>query len=480
MRSWSEVQQGLPLPAGRLTPNLRLPWPRAGWQVEAATALALLLVAIVGIGYQYLGEQGSAPITLQRYLNALQAGDASTVWSLQSLEAPAPGVDSSLMNKAGLVAFLATPANRHRFSQPRLGSVATDSRGDALIATTYRDSDGPQRTTFRLRAGPSGVLRLPTWRVVVAPAVLAITRPLGSGEVSVDGIAVVLQPGSSGNFAAYPGTHSIAVAASPLTNSATQTVTASDAPKPITVLLAPTLTDGGQRQALAAVAQAMSDCGGRTDAIPTGCPQSFPKAAAGKDIHWQLLGDPVAGAQTAAAGNSISVAGHFQMLLNYFDGALSGVRHVAVAGPYRAHLVIAGDSLKVSEVVQSSDTPPADRPAAITDAAVRDAVRPLFARCAAATTFTAVDCPMQMSRLDGSSGINITWSLNGDPLSGSSVVFDGSAGAFLVTGSFSMTCHYDSPGLVTFHHDDSDTGRFSAMVLPASGQPVSGGIDRVS
>ena len=53
------------------------------------------------------------------------------------------------------------------------------------------------------------------------------------------------------------------------------------------------------------------------------------------------------------------------------------------------------------------------------------------------------DCPQRLSAPDSS---NVSWTLNGDPVGGSSVTFDQNSGLFTVKGNFAMTANFDISG----------------------------------
>jgi hypothetical protein len=85
------------------------------------------------------------------------------------------------------------------------------------------------------------------------------------------------------------------------------------------------------------------------------------------------------------------------------------------------------------------------RPAGATDQAAKDLVAAAFVACAAATTTSVNDRP-QLTPLAVADPTNIRWTLNGDPLSGAAIAFDGDHSVLNVRGDFAMAVAFDMSG----------------------------------
>ena len=83
--------------------------------------------------------------------------------------------------------------------------------------------------------------------------------------------------------------------------------------------------------------------------------------------------------------------------------------------------------------------PAIQRPAGASDQAAKDLVAKAFAQCAAVSAETVADCPQAAPDLIIA---NVHWGLNGDPVSGATVNYDGKSGLLTVHGNFSMSVSY--------------------------------------
>jgi len=135
----------------------------------------------------------------------------------------------------------------------------------------------------------------------------------------------------------------------------------------------------------------------------------------------------------------LQAEGIYQMIAT-IGGVGSVQAHRAVAGPFSAKLVAGTESFKISTILGVAGAPAATRPATVTDDAVRAALKPLLAACAALTVPNTPDCPQQGYSIIGSSR-NLHWSL-GDPLSAASVGWDGTKSLFEVTGPANFEVTY--------------------------------------
>jgi hypothetical protein len=153
-------------------------------------------------------------------------------------------------------------------------------------------------------------------------------------------------------------------------------------------------------------------------------------------------------------------SGRYQMVIAYQEAGISGTSHDLVAGGYRATLVLAPTDVAVASISASTSAPALQRPASVTDQAVRDAVSKAFAKCAQALAMAQADCPQLIFRVLAD---HVRWTLNGDPLASATVSFDSNTGAFRVRGNFSMTASYQISGYA--YSGDSATTTYDASVL---------------
>jgi hypothetical protein len=147
------------------------------------------------------------------------------------------------------------------------------------------------------------------------------------------------------------------------------------------------------------------------------------------------------------------------MILSDHPSYGSGTEHQAVCGAYKAALRITSTGVYVGSIQPDQGVPAAMRPAGATDQAAKDLVAAAFAVCAAATTTSVNDCP-QLTTLAAVDPTNIHWTLNGDPLAGASVAFDGDHSVFTVTGDFAMAVAFTMSG--SRFQGDSATKYFRA------------------
>jgi hypothetical protein len=116
----------------------------------------------------------------------------------------------------------------------------------------------------------------------------------------------------------------------------------------------------------------------------------------------------------------------------------SGTEHVPSGGSYEATLLLAGAEVEVDRI-QKVEALALQRPAGATDQAARDLVAKALVQCAAVSAEYVVDCPQAAPDVILS---DVHWTLNGDPLAGAIVSYDGTTGLLTVHGNFSMAVSY--------------------------------------
>jgi hypothetical protein len=116
----------------------------------------------------------------------------------------------------------------------------------------------------------------------------------------------------------------------------------------------------------------------------------------------------------------------------------SGTEHVPSGGSYEATLLLAGAEVKVDRI-QNVEALALQRPAGATDQAAKDLVAKALAQCAAVSAESVADCPQFAPDVILT---DVHWTLNGDPLAGSIVSYDGTTGLLTVHGNFSMAVSY--------------------------------------
>jgi len=462
--------------------DLSIPWPGSGARAEILAAILITALIAGFAGNSYLAQAASPASTLRAYLVAQSRGDADGMWGLMALSPTPSPADLSLLSRADLKAMLQEPSNRIPVGALTTAVTGNPDTGDTVnVDAVYRSPSGLQRSTYRLRrhgqAGP-----YPRWVVLVAPSALLINLPAAAGDLSIDGQALAVKRAVAQAVAVFPGRHRVSIAASALLEPDTELVDASDGTRALTVSFNENLTPAAEASARARLHDLFAGCAGATALAPARCPQSHTNVTNAQDIKWQLLGDPAGEATFSGSSQLLTAAGHFQMLLSYFDSSVNGIEHVAVGGGFRADFQLTADGPNTAAIVAASSVPPLTRPPEVTDEAVKDVVRQAFAACAAATSLAPPDCPYYKDTVSpyGSKFVNVTWSLNGDPLARAHVSFDTASGLFNVSGPFSMRVHYERVAITNYQLQDSVDGTFAAAVIWNQGKPVMGGIDRTS
>ncbi len=434
----------------------------AGWRQRldgrAQLVVVLILVLVVAAvgGNAYFAGQYSPAGTVREYLSALQAGDAARAWSLMEVASPASQPNASLLSQKALAAALGT--GKPTYPGLTIGN-STSNGPTANVDVSYVHGSATRQAHIALvQTTGRSLLLYPVWKVVVTPALLSVSLPVGSGGDSVDGQSVTLESGKAQTIAVFPLSHRVQLLGSSMLGGTTQSVDASgSASVPVPALA--TLTSGGVDAAKKAVAAAFAACATKSDLQPADCPQSS-TASLVDQVHWQLVGDPTSDLVVAfGADGSATGTGHYQMILSDHPSYGAGVEHQAVGGAYKAVLRITSTGVEVGPIQPASGVPAVMRPAGATDQSAKDLVAAAFTACVAATTISVNDCP-QVTTLAVADPTNVRWTLNGDPLSGAAVAFDGDHSVLIVAGDFAMAVGLDMGG--SHFQGDSATKRYRA------------------
>ena len=406
-------------------------------QIGAGALVALVIIGVLAnnlIASRYTPEGA-----LRAYLSALQSGNASVAWNEIQVSASSSGATATLTDQAALQAALATA--KPDFRGFDITATSNADTNTAQISVTFDTSRGSKQARFLVqRSGEKRFVFYPIWRVVLVPAVVTVTLPKGAAGVSVDGRSLAISAGKS-TIALLPVQHKIVFDSTPLLAGQTVAVDAflaGDQP----VAYRPTLTDAGMVKAKTAVTAYFNDvCAKRPAANPdqATCPQVT-------DIYlpysglWHLVGDPTQDLTiTSDADQNISAVGHYQMDFAYAEDGVQGTRQVPAGGGYSAALQLDGSKLTVATIAKLDGLPQLQRPAGASDQAAKDLVAKAFAQCAAISAETIANCPQAAPDIIIA---NVHWGLNGDPVSGATVTYDGKSGLLTVHGNFSMSVSY--------------------------------------
>jgi hypothetical protein len=406
-------------------------------QIGAGALVALVIIGVLAnnlIASQYTPEGA-----LRAYLSALQSGNASAAWNEVQVSASASGATATLADQAALQAALATA--KPDFRSFDITATSNVDANTAHVAVTFDTSKGTKQAMFLVqRSGDKRFVFYPIWRVVLAPAVVTVTLPKGAAGVSVDGRSLALAAGKS-TVALLPVQHKIVFDPTPLLAQQTVAVDAFLAGDQ-TAAYRPTLTDAGMVKAKTAVTAYFNDvCAKQPTANPdqAPCPQTTDTYISYSG-QWHLVGDPTQDLTiTSDADQNISAVGHFQMDFAYPEDGVQGTRQVPAGGGYSAALQLDGSNLTVARIAKVDGLPDLQRPAGASDQAAKDLVAKAFAQCAAISAETVANCPQ--SAPDAAIA-NVHWGLNGDPVSGATVSYDGKTGVLTVHGNFSMSVSY--------------------------------------
>ena len=310
-----------------------------------------------------------------------------------------------------------------------------------MVAVTFDTSKGTKQAKFLVqRSGDKRYVFYPIWRVVLVPTLLTFTLPKGSAGISIDGKSLALADGKS-SVAALPLPHNVVFNSTPLLAQQTVTVdgflSGSEA-----IAYSPKFTEGGMTKVKTAVSAFFNDvCAKQTSANPDRaiCPQA-PGIYLPYSGQWHVIGDPTQDLTiTSDADQNISAVGHFEMVFAYNEHLVQGTQHVPSGGAYSASLQLNGGAVAVGSIAKSDSPPALQRPAGASDQAAKDLVAKAFVQCAAVSAETVADCPQAAPDIIIA---NVHWGLNGDPVSGATINYDGKSGLLTVHGNFSMSVSY--------------------------------------
>jgi len=446
-----------PLPLARAGALLN----KRGWLPQMLGMLAIVLIGGGVLFNHYLSDLFSADQTALAYVSALQSRDANAAWSYVTMSRLGmPKVDADLASEDGLSAQL------KRGGVNISGAHITGRRqilaGAFVTTVSYKSGSSSRTLDLKMVVSDSKHFGIyPAWRVVEEPALLMIAGP--ASAVQVDGIAL---PATARQVGVLPGQHLITTPATVLFAAGTVAVDARTPwDTPTQAVLQPELSAVGKASAAKAVQDTVNAC--PSTPFVHACVQFVDTLRNGEP--WQVIGDPTADLSvTVGSDGQIMGAGHLQSV--YAHPTSSGTEHIFWGGPYTAQLATKNGDFLVQELaLHPSGGTPLQRPAQITDDAVRAAVSQGFAACAASTAGLPVDCPNQ-AYVPGAT-VSASWQLSGDPLQGASVSFDGDRGLFVVRGTYSMSVQYTWHDLFTGGHDSGTSGgAYQAIALVDSGQ----------
>jgi hypothetical protein len=406
-------------------------------QIGAGVLVALVIAAV--LANNFIASQYTPEGALRAYLSALQSGDASKAWNQIQISASANNATTTLMDQSALQAALATA--KPDFRSFDITNTSNVDANTALLAVTFDTSNGPKQAKVLVqRSGDKRFGFYPIWRVVLAPTLLTFTLPKGAAGISIDGKSLALSDSKS-TIAVLPLPHKVVFNSTP--SLAQQTIAVDTfLSGDQTVAYHPKFTDAGMAKVKTAVTGYFNDvCVKQTTANPdqATCPQAtgtyLPYSG-----QWHLVGDPTQDlAITSDANQNITAVGHFQMVFVYPENGVQGTRHVPSGGGYSATVLLDASNLTVASVAKLDGLAAVQRPTAASDQAAKDLVAKAFAQCAAVSAETVADCPQAAPDVIIA---NVHWGLNGDPVSGATVNYDGKTGLFTVHGNFSMSVSY--------------------------------------
>jgi len=439
-----------------LNTRLRRLQQRLGAREELIAALVLGVLAVSGLAFTLVTNQGTPAGDALAYMAAVDRADTAYVWSHSIIDAArTTSTDVSLFDRAALAAQLAATAHtRSGFSVQNVSYVSTGPK----VTLTYNTSAGRKTTSLLMRGGAPH-----SWPVIVEPAGLDIHLPSGAGALAIDGLAVAATAGKEVKIAVFPGTHELTLAASQLY---TPYAGMADADLALPAL-APVsfakvqLTDAGIADADQAVTQAINACAASTVLAPARCPQSFGQDLATGAASWTLLRDPTAGSVVGLDDQStVVVTGHFLMRLSYGSQISGRTRVLAVGGSYTTTLLWDGEAFKTNGFEAATGAPDVPRPAA-SDTQVLAALKAQFDSCLRLQAGEATGCPQSVAAYYAS---NFVWHQNSDPLQGATLAWDGQSEFFTVAGTFDFSVDYDStpPFSPTRHYQDHSSGQYVA------------------
>jgi len=180
-----------------LNTRLRRLQQRLGAREELIAALVLGVLAVSGLAFTLVTNQGTPAADALAYMAAVDRADTSYVWSHSIIDtARTTSTDVSLFDRAALAAQLAATAHtRSGFSVQNVSYVSTGPE----VTLTYNTSAGRKTTSLMMRGGAPH-----SWPVIVEPAGLDIHLPSGAGDLAIDGLAVAATAGKEVKIAVFP------------------------------------------------------------------------------------------------------------------------------------------------------------------------------------------------------------------------------------------------------------------------------------
>jgi len=406
-------------------------------QIGAGALIALVVAAV--LGNNLIASQYTPDGAVRSYLGAIQSSNAPAAWDQIEISAPASSATASLTDRAALQSALANA--KPDFRSFDITSTSNPDASTAMVAVTFATSKGTRQANFVVkRSGDKRYVFYPIWRVLLTPNLLTFTLPKGSAGVSIDGKSLALPDGKS-SVATLPLAHNVVFNSTPLLAQQAVAVdgflSGNEA-----VAYSAKFTEPGMARVKAAVSGFFNDvCAKQTAPNPdrATCPQATGTSLSYSG-QWHLVGDPTQDlAITSDADQNISAVGHFQMVFAYDEHLVQGTRHVPSGGTYTARMLLDDSHVTVGGITKLAAMPARQRPDGATDQAARDLGAKAFAQCAAISAETVGDCPQAAPDINIA---NVHWALNGDPISGSTVSYDGRSGLLTVHGSFSMSVSY--------------------------------------
>jgi hypothetical protein len=389
-------------------------------------ALVLVLIGGTWLGMLLVGPQNTAIA----YASAVMRGDANAAWPLVYIDRDLlHGSNSEVLTKPAFAATLTSrSANVPNLKLNDLKFGADLSRASADL--TYADSGTTEHLLVPLISKNEPFRAHRAYFVDIQPGVIRLGLPRGAGALAIDGVPVGTPSVGSLSIAVFPGHHRISLAASDLFAAQTKEADVG-LNQAVDFSFDGLLTPKGQTAAATSIDSAVAACAAQGSSIPSGCPMSDLSVNTTARVKWESVGEPASWMSYAFdPSGQFFAEGHYQMILSTGDAA-----RAAEGGPFYLFLDASGDGFKVAKMYAdvTGGVPLAARPQAATDQLILASLRPLFQACAASTDYNPVNCPQ--FTVDFSA----TWALNGDPLAGAKVTFDGDHGYFVVSGNCSFT-----------------------------------------
>ncbi len=388
--------------------------------------LVLVITGGSWLGMLLVGPENTA-IT---FASAVMRGDVDAAWPLVYVDRDLlHGSNAEVLTKP---AFAATLTSRSanvpnlQLSDLKVGGDLSRVSADLI----YFASGRTEHLLVPLISRNQAFRAHRAYFVDIQPGVIRLGLPSGAGALAIDGVSVGTPSVGSLSIAVFAGHHRISLAASNLFAAQTKETDVA-LNQTVDFSFDGLLTPQGQTAAAPSIGSAVAACAAQGSSIPSGCPMSDLSINTTAHVKWESVGEPASWMSYAFdTSGQFFAKGHYQMILSTGDGG-----RAAEGGPFYVLLDASGDGFKVAKmyVDATGGVPPAARSQAATDQLILASLRPLFQACAASTDYNPVNCPQ--FTVDFSA----TWALNGDPLDGAKVTFDGDHGYFVVSGTCSFT-----------------------------------------